>query len=131
VKSDWDAWNAGSIYAASRERIETRRNAFIRKWRLKHRTVVGSLQEAGDRLFTSTAAEPTAQAVVPPDAIEQLHEEFNRRIKTQTALGEFRSDAAVLGFARFRSDQHGKVDGWQTLATKPIDQPTRPRRLIR
>jgi putative transposase len=31
VKSDWDAWNAGSIYAASRERIETRRNAFIRK----------------------------------------------------------------------------------------------------
>ena len=31
VKSDWDAWNAGSIYAATRERIETRRNAFIRK----------------------------------------------------------------------------------------------------
>jgi putative transposase len=22
-----------------------------------------------------------------------------------------------------QSDQHGKVEGWQTLATKPIDQP--------
>jgi hypothetical protein len=32
--------------------IETRRKAFIRKWRLKHRAVADSLEEAGDRLFT-------------------------------------------------------------------------------
>ena len=68
---------------------------------LKHRTVVGSL-EAGDRLFTTDCRRANGAAVVPPGAIEQLHAEFNRRIKTQTALGEFRSDAAVLGFARFR-----------------------------
>jgi hypothetical protein len=30
--------------------IETRRKAFIRKWRLKHRAVADSLEEAGDRL---------------------------------------------------------------------------------
>ena len=31
------------IYAATREDIETRRKAFIRKWRLKHRAVADSL----------------------------------------------------------------------------------------
>src|SRR5436853_1487520 len=39
------------IYAATREEIETRRKAFIRKWRLKHRAVADSLEEAGARLF--------------------------------------------------------------------------------
>jgi hypothetical protein len=42
------------IYAATREEVETRRKALIRKWRLKHRAVADSLQEAGDRLFTFT-----------------------------------------------------------------------------
>ena len=40
------------IYAATREEIDTRRKAFIRKWRLKHRAVADSLEEAGDRFFT-------------------------------------------------------------------------------
>src|SRR6202041_1534332 len=42
------------IYAATREEIQARRKAFIRKWRLKHRAVADSLEEAGDRLFTFT-----------------------------------------------------------------------------
>ena len=48
------------IYAATREEIAVRRKAFIRKWRLKHRAVADSLEEAGDRLFTFTPvwAEP-------------------------------------------------------------------------
>ena len=37
------------IYAATHKEIETRRKAFIRKWRLKHRAVADSLEEAGDR----------------------------------------------------------------------------------
>src|ERR1700758_2920814 len=44
------------IYAATPEDIAARRKAFIRKWRLKHRPVADSLQEAGDRLFTLSAA---------------------------------------------------------------------------
>jgi transposase-like protein len=36
-----------TIYAATRQEIEARRMAFIRKWRLKHRAVADSLQEAG------------------------------------------------------------------------------------
>jgi hypothetical protein len=47
------------IYPATREQIETRRRALIRSWRLKHRAVADSLQEAGDRLFTLTPLPPS------------------------------------------------------------------------
>jgi transposase-like protein len=50
------------IYAATPAVIESRRKAFIRTWRLKCRAAAGSLEEAGDRLFTlHTVAEPVAQ----------------------------------------------------------------------
>jgi putative transposase len=44
---------------ATRQEIEVRRKAFIRKWRLKHRAVSESLEEAGDRLFTFTRLPPS------------------------------------------------------------------------
>src|SRR5580693_7370540 len=47
------------IYAATPEEIEKRRKAFIRKWRLKHRAVADSLEEAGDRLFTFARMPPS------------------------------------------------------------------------
>src|SRR5215204_2873041 len=43
------------IYATTPEEIAIRRKAFIRKWRLKHRAVADSLEEAGDRLFPFTS----------------------------------------------------------------------------
>jgi transposase-like protein len=113
------------IYAATREEIEARRKAFIRKWRLKHRAVVDSLQEAGDRLFSFTRLPPSQwRSVRTTNAIERLHEEFKRRIKTQTVLPSA-DTAAMLFWALLASGQINmrKVDGWQTLATKPIDQP--------
>ena len=113
------------IYAATREEIETRRKAFIRKWRVKHRAVANSLEEAGDRLFTFTCL-PQSQwrSVRTTNAIERLHEEFKRRVKTQTVLPSA-DTAAMLFWALLASGQINmrKVDGWQTLATKPIDQP--------
>jgi len=112
------------IYAATREEIEKRRKAFIRKWRLKHRAVADSLEEAGDRLFTFTRL-PQSQwrSVRTTNAIERLHEEFKRRIKTQTVLPSA-DTAAMLFWALLASGQINmrKVDGWQTLATKPMDQ---------
>jgi putative transposase len=113
------------IYAATREEVETRRKAFIRKWRLKHRAVADSLQEAGDRLFTFTRLPPSQwRSVRTTNAIERLHEEFKRRIKTQTVLPSA-DTAAMLFWALLASGQINmrKVDGWQTLATKPTDQP--------
>jgi putative transposase len=112
------------IYAETREEIEKRRKAFIRKWRLKHRAVADSLEEAGDRLFTYTRLpESQWKSIRTTNAIERLHEEFKRRIKTQTVLPSA-DTAAMLFWALLASGQINmrKVDGWQTLATKPIDQ---------
>jgi len=56
-------------------------------------------------------------------AIERLHEEFKRRIKTQTrAAVRGHSCDAVLGAARLRAKSNmRKVDGWQ----RPSHQPHR------
>jgi putative transposase len=113
------------IYAATREEVEARRKAFIRKWRLKHRPVADSLEEAGERLFTFTRLPPPQwRSVRTTNAIERLHEEFKRRIKTQTVLPSA-DTAAMLFWALLASGQISmrKVDGWQTLATAPIEQP--------
>ncbi len=68
------------IYAATREEIETPRKAFICKWRLKHRAVADSLEEAGDRLFTFTRLPPSQwRSVRTTNAIERLHEECTPR----------------------------------------------------
>jgi putative transposase len=101
------------IYAATREEIETRRKAFIRKWRLKHRAVADSLAEAGDRLFTFTRLPPGQwRSVRTTNAIERLHEEFKRRIKTQTVLPSA-DTAAMLFWALLASGEISmrKVDG--------------------
>jgi putative transposase len=113
------------IYAVTREEIETRRKAFIRKWRLKHRVVADSLEEAGERLFAFTRLPPSQwRSVRTTNSIERLHEEFKRRIKTQTVLPSA-DTAAMLFWALLASGQINmrKVDGWQTLATPPIAQP--------
>jgi putative transposase len=113
------------IYAATRKEVEARRKAFIRKWRLKHRAVADSLEEAGEHLFAFTRLPPDQwRSVRTTNAIERLHEEFKRRIKTQTVLPSA-DTAAMLFWALLASGQINmrKIDGWQTLAAKPIDQP--------
>jgi putative transposase len=113
------------IYATTPEEIAARRKAFIRKWRLKHRALADSLEEAGDRLFTFARLPPSQwRSLRTTNAIERLHEEFKRRIKTQTVLPSA-DTAAMMFWALLASGQINmrKVDGWQTLATKPIDQP--------
>ncbi len=112
------------IYADTPQEIHKRRNAFLRKWRLRHSAVADSLEEAGDRLFTFTRLPPSQwKSARTTNAIERLHEEFKRRIKTQTVLPS--SDtAAMLFWALLASGQivMRKVDGWQTLSIKFSDQ---------
>jgi putative transposase len=113
------------IYAATREQIEKKRKAFIRKWRLKHREVANSLEEAGERLFTFMRLPPSQwKSARTTNAIERLHEEFKRRIKTQTVLPSA-DTAAMLFWALLASGQINmrKVDGWRTLAAELIDPP--------
>jgi transposase-like protein len=121
VSSDYN----DMIYATSAAEIEVRRRAFIRKWRLKCKAVADSLEEAGDRLFTFTRL-PISQwkSARTTNAIERLHEEFKRRIKTQTVLPSAET-AAMLFWARLAAGQitMRKVDGWQTLTRKLADEP--------
>jgi len=113
------------IYAETADEIEVRRKAFIRKWRLKCWAVADSLEEAGDRLFTFTRLPPSQwKSARTTNAIERLHAEFKRRIKTQTVLPQAET-APMLFWALMASGQiiMRKVDGWETLAEPLSDQP--------
>jgi putative transposase len=109
------------IYAASATEVDAKRKTFLRKWRLKCPGVAASLEEAGERLFTFLRL-PQSQwkSARTTNAIERLHEEFKRRIKTQTVLPSAET-AAMLFWALLASGQitMRKVDGWHTLAEKP------------
>ena len=101
------------IYAATAEEIEARRKAFLRKWWLRHRAVADSLEEAGKNLFAFTHLPPSQwKSARTTNAIERLHEEFKRRIKTQTVLPSA-DTAAMLFWALLASGQirMRKVDG--------------------
>ena len=112
------------IYAETAAEVEARRKAFLRKWRLKCRAVADSLEEAGDRLFTFTRLPPGQwKSARTTNAIERLHEEFRRRIKTQTVLPEAET-APMLFWALLASGQitMRKVDGWESLSAPLADQ---------
>ena len=112
------------IYAKTKQEIEARRKAFVRKWRLKCRAIADSLEEAGDRLFTfARFPESQWKSIRTTNAIERLHEEFKRRIKTQTVLPSAET-AAMLFWALLASGQIAmrKVDGWPSLSEKPSEQ---------
>jgi putative transposase len=115
------------IYAETAKEIETRRRAFLRKWRLKCQAVADSLEGAaakqmhGEALFAFTRL-PSSQwkSARTTNAIERLHEEFKRRIKTQTVLPSAET-AAMLFWALLASGQISmrKVDGWPSLGQPP------------
>jgi putative transposase len=115
------------IYAKTAKEVEQKRKAFLRKWRLKCRAVADSLEEAGDRLFTFLRfPENQWRSIRTTNAVERLHEEFKRRIKTQCML-PCAETACMLFWALLASGQitMRKVDGWPSLhvaaAKLPID----------
>ncbi len=116
------------IYAETAKEVQARRKAFLRKWRLRCPAVATSLEEAGDRLFAFLRLPPSQwKSARTTNAIERLHEEFKRRIKTQTVLPSAET-AAMLFWALLASGQitMRKVNGWQTLGEKlaapvPVD----------
>ena len=72
ITADYD----DMIYATTPEEIAVSRRAFIRNWRLEHRAVADSLEEAGDRLFTFVRLSPSQwRRVRTTNAVERLHEE--------------------------------------------------------
>jgi len=112
------------IYAKTVKEVETKHKAFVRKWRLKCQPVVDSLEEAGPQLFTFLRYPPEQwKSIRTSNAIERLHEEFKRRIKTQCLL-PCGATACMLFWALLASGQITlrRVDGWETFHVPPAEQ---------
>ena len=112
------------IYAKTAKEVDAKRKAFLRKWRLRCRAVADSLEEAGEKLFTFLRFPPEQwRSIRTTNAIERLHEEFKRRIKTQCMLPTAET-ACMLFWALLASGQITlrKVDGWQSLHVAPGEQ---------
>ncbi|MCH8036379.1 MAG: transposase, partial [Proteobacteria bacterium] len=119
IKADYN----DMMYAKDAGQAGRKRKAFLAKWRLRCRGVADSLEEAGERLFTFLRYPPMQwRSLRTTNAIERLHEEFKRRIKTQCALPNAET-AAMLFWALMASGQitMRRVDGWQTLDHAPVE----------
>jgi putative transposase len=119
IKADFN----DMVHAKTRAEVLTKRKAFLAKWKLRCRPVADSLEQAGERLFTFLRYPPEQwRSVRTTNAIERLHEEFKRRIKTQCVL-PCAETAAMLFWALLASGQITlrKVDGWQSLAQPPAE----------
>ena len=112
------------IYAKTAKEVDTKRKAFLRKWRLRCPPVATSLEEAGEKLFTFLRfPDDQWKSIRTTNAVERLHEEFKRRIKTQCML-PCADTACMLFWALLASGQITlrKVDGWKTFHVAPIEQ---------
>jgi putative transposase len=119
VKADFN----DMMHAKTDGEVLARRKAFLARWKLRCRPVATSLEEAGERLFTFLRYPPDQwRSLRTTNAIERLHEEFKRRIKTQCLL-PCAETAAMLFWALLASGQitMRRVDGWQTLDRSPTD----------
>jgi transposase-like protein len=119
IKADFN----DMVHARTADEVLAKRRAFLAKWKLRCRAVAQSLDEAGARLFTFLRYPPEQwRSLRTTNAIERLHEEFKRRIKTQCLL-PCAETAAMLFWALLASGQitMRRVDGWQTLERSPTD----------
>ncbi len=120
------------IYATTREEIEARRKPSSASGGSSTAPSPTAWRKPAIACSPSpAAAEPMAERRTT-NAIERLHEEFKRRIKTQTVLPSA-DTAAMLFWALLASGQINmrKVDGWQTSPPNPsISQLTSPPKTI-
>src|SRR5687768_1939968 len=117
IKADFN----DMMHAGSAAEVLAERKAFLAKWKLRCRPVAESLEEAGERLFTFVRYPPERwRSLRTTNAIERLHAEFKRRIKTQCLL-PCAETAAMLFWALPASGQitMRRVDGWPTLDRSP------------
>jgi len=103
---------------ATREEIETRRKAFIRKWS----------PTVWKKLATALHLHPSAAEPVAQRAYRQRHRTASRGVQAQdqdpdrAAIGRH-CRHVVLGAAGFRRDQHAEGRWLANPRAKPIDQP--------
>jgi transposase-like protein len=119
IKADFN----DMMHAQTADQVLSKRKLFLAKWKLRCQPTAKSLEEAGLRLFTFLRYPPEQwRSLRTTNAIERLHEEFKRRIKTQCLL-PCAETAAMLFWALLASGQitMRRVDGWPTLDRSPTD----------
>jgi transposase-like protein len=119
IKADFN----DMVHAKTAAEVLAKRKVFLAKWKLRCRPVATSLDEAGERLFTFVRYPPEQwRSLRTTNAIERLHEEFKRRIKTQCLL-PCAETAAMLFWALLASGQitMRRVDGWPSRDRSPTD----------
>ena len=113
LRRDFHAITEAETAAAARRAYDR----FRRVWRTRSESVVRSLEEAGLELLTFSAFPRSQQrSLRTTNAIERLHEEFRRRVKTQAAQPHEQS-VLRLFFGLSASGQIilRKIDGWVDL----------------
>ena len=118
------------MHAKTAGEVLARRKTFLAKWKLRYRPVATSLEEAGERLFTFVRYPPEQwRSSRTTNAIERLHEEFKRPIKTQCLL-PCAETAAMLSWALLasvRSPCAGSTAGRPSSAHPPtLTSPPEP-----
>lgn len=106
------------VYGETREEVEAARAAFLKKWRLRCKAVVESLEEAGEELFTFLDF-PSSQwkALRTTNALERINEEFRRRTKTQASLpGEEAVLLLLFGLLRSGAIRLRRIDGHEDIS---------------
>jgi transposase-like protein len=120
IRADFQAITTAESLAGGRRAYER----FLRVWRRRADGVARSVEEAGPELLTFYRF-PRSQwrCLRTTNAIERLHGEFRRRVKTQAAQPHEQS-VLRLFFGLYASGQIilRKIDGWvdlpQVLATR-------------
>lgn len=113
VKADYHA----IIYAASEAEARAAHEKFVTKWRKLAPKVATSLLEGGEELLTFYQC-PKSQwkALRTTNAIERLHGEFRRRVKTQGALPDSTTAELLLfGLLASGAIQMRRLDGWRQI----------------
>lgn len=120
IRADFQAITTADSAAAARRAYDR----FLRVWRRRAEGVARSVEEAGPELLTFYRF-PRSQwrCLRTTNAIERLHGEFRRRVKTQAAQPHEQT-VLRLFFGLYASGQIilRKIDGWvdlpQVLATR-------------
>jgi transposase-like protein len=113
LRADYHAITQAGTHRAAKDAYRR----FVRKWQLRSDAVVRSLEEAGDELLTVYAF-PGSQwkCLRSTNAIERVHQEFRRRVKTQAAQPSEHT-VVRLFYALYASGQIKvrRIDGWEDI----------------
>ncbi|MGH7254605.1 MAG: IS256 family transposase, partial [Nitrospirales bacterium] len=109
------------VYADSGTLARQAYRAFLAPWENRAPKVAASLREAGEeRLTFSRLPSRQWKSARTTNAIERLHGEFRRRVKTQGALPTAQTAEVLLyGLLLTGQIRMRRLDGWQQLSAIP------------